>query len=481
MPPTAEAPPVDALGENEIYEDERNAIRFVAIDFRDGEQMPTALPSVDKDNLPADVYEANLAERTRLRIDIFDRMIDAGFQHMEIGHLGNEVDAHFAQHLIPHVNAKAEEDERYVTVKMQVLFGTREGEVEQGVAALAGFDQDRVVVHVYDREHDGLLNLAETPYSADESAQHIKDSAQVAYDHGFRHFSVSGEGATAVGVDEAIDFYSDIGQFLRAMGAETINLNVANTYGISPVGSWNPLGMSRFNREVKENVPDATTSIHVHNDGKSATEVTMSAIRVGFDIVEGTLFGMGERTGNVAICDVIYRLLEDAREQIKEHERGKTVEGVGVFAVDWSRRYIERSVAEVSHRMFQTCVEVAEIYGTQSRFAKTILADEDAFVNGSGPHDHAARRALEDPVRWPLYETYARSALALAALGRPEAIAVIEARPDIIRKNTVNGHAGSRNTASIMDGKFIPATDDRRAEALAIARGKIDQMFAMAA
>lgn len=463
--------------------DERNPIRFVAIDFRDGEQMPTELPSVDdklREESP-EVYENNLAERTRLRIEIFDKLIDAGFGHMEIGHLGNSVDSHFARHLIPHINEKAQEDERYATVKLQVLFGTRDQEVEKGIEALKGFDKNRVVVHIYDREDDQLRNLAETPYWAEEAAQHIKDSADVAMDHGFEHFSVSGEGATNVVVAESVSFYTDIARHLKDRRAKSVNLNLANTYGISPVGIWGQPGLTRWNREVKARVPGVTTSIHVHNDGKSATEVSMVAIRAGFDIVEGTLFGTGERTGNVAICDVIYRLMEDAREQIKQQERGEIVEGLGVFAVDWSKRRIESNVAKMAGRIFATSVEVAKIYGTEDRFARTIVGDKNAFVNGSGPHDHAARRAMEDPVRWPMYENYAHSALVLAALGRPEAINVIKGDPDCIKENTVNGHTGSSNTKRIMEGQFVPATPERQAEAEEIARKKIEEIFAMAA
>src|SRR5690606_37832862 len=119
---------------------------------------------------------------------------------------------------------------------------------------------------------------------------------------GFEHFSISGEGATDPNLspEELVQFYTQIIDAMQSMGAKTVNCNLANTFGDST--NEESMALLRFfNDSIKQGRSNVTTSIHVHDDGKDSVGYSLEAIMAGFDRIEGTMIGMGERSGNVPI------------------------------------------------------------------------------------------------------------------------------------------------------------------------------------
>lgn len=454
---------------------ERAPVQLVDVTQRDGEQMEIDKVSIED------------------RIAVFDKLVSTGIQTFEVGHLGNsgkedwdEGDQAYARALVQHIQKMDRTDVRYRDIRLQVLFGSQQEIMSEGLESLSGFDKDRVIIHVYDRLSGHLRDLARSRYSIEGSARRVASAAQIALDCGFKHFSVSGEGATDVSVEDAVDFYAYVGEYLEANGAQSINFNLADTFG-SPViwdeeGEWNEQGLLWFDTQVKQRVPGATTSVHVHNDdGISAVDFSVAAVRAGFDKVEGTLFGMGERCGNTALCDMMVQFMQQARSNIELTQRPRSIHKLGRVATRprfFDERHVETSVMDNLESWYGACEEISLIYGglAPARFRTTSLGHPEAYKAGSGPHDQACLRAIEDPVKYPLYENYLRIALPHAMLGRPEAEGIIAADPVVIKGITINGRASGGSTAKIVNGQF-EASDNRKA-AVRIAQKKMGAIAA---
>lgn len=431
--------------------EERKPIYFVDVTQRDGEQMR--------------IEEVDVSER----LDAFDALASTGIKTFEIGHLGNDTDQTYAKALVEHINENSDYDD----ISLQVLFGSQSEILTDGLQWLDGFDKDRVVVHVYDRLDENMLDLASKYYDYHESARRVSAAIDIAYENGFRNFSVSGEGATGASVGDAILYYGLILEHCQQKPENlTVNVNLPSTNGTSPVGNWRPDELEAFNFVIKNQFPETTTSIHAHNDFGSAVEFSVQAIRAGFDKVEGTLIGMGERTGNVSLGDVAMRLIEIAKAE-KEPSVAKSIGRTALF----SSRVFPAEIVAGFGNFYSASQSLAQIYGVEHRFERTAFGDPEAYNAGCGPHDQASVRALEDPVRWPLYKTYIPRILTDAILGRPQAKDLIEADPAAIRAITVNGHAAGGSTRKIEDEDVELASPARRAEAEQIALREIEDIL----
>lgn len=431
--------------------EERKPIYFVDVTQRDGEQMR--------------IDEVEVRER----LDAFDALASTGIKTFEIGHLGNGTDQTYAEALVQHINKNSDYDD----ISLQVLFGSQSEIVTNGLQWLEGFDKDRVVVHVYDRLDENMRDLAANYYSFQESADRVSSAIDIACENGFRRFSVSGEGATGASVGDAMQYYAAILKHCEEKEEDLeVNVNLPSTNGSSAVGTWRSDELESFNSVIKNQFPTATTSIHAHNDFGSAVEFSVQAVMAGFDKVEGTLIGMGERTGNVSLGDVAMRLIEIAKA-----EKGPNVaKSIGRTAL-FETRTLPIEMVQMMGNFYSASQEIAQIYGVQHRFERTAFGDPEAYNAGCGPHDQASARALEDPVRWPLYKSYIPRALADAILGRPQALAIIKAEPEAIRDITINGHAAGGSTFKIENDEIELASVERRNEAEEIALREVREIL----
>lgn len=454
---------------------ERQPITLTSVDQRDGEQQRLGVEVVTED----------------MRIEALDQLIQTGIKRLEIGHLGNtgrggrfEGDQAHALRAISHILQKEKTDPVYQDVELQFLFGSQTEIIGEALEVLEDWPKDRTIIHVYDRLPDGLRNLASNPYDHMESARRVCRAADIALAKGFTRFSISGEGATDCSVEQALEYYSYIVEYLEAHGATSVNVNLANTYGSPPEGEWDSIGLEYFDTSIKYVAQDidVTTSVHVHRDDQSAVEFSIAAIKAGFDSVEGTLFGMGERSGNVALCDVMIRLLEIARIEVESTRRPRSTFRLGQSVMKntlFSDRYVPSSILDNLHTWYESSTSIADLYGTRNRFEGTGFGDPEAYNAGSGPHDNATEKALSNPARYPLWKNYLRIAIPHATLGRPEAEGIIAVDPEIINSITVNGHAGGGATDRIIKGEVISI--DSRAQAIKNAQAEIEAILKQAA
>lgn len=101
-----------------------------------------------------------------------------------------------------------------------------------------------------------------------------------------------------------LDFLTKVVETVIDAGATTVNIP-------DTVGYTTPDEFYRIIRHLKENVPNigkAVISVHCHNDLGLAVANSLAAVRAGARQVEGTINGIGERAGNVALEEVIMAL-----------------------------------------------------------------------------------------------------------------------------------------------------------------------------
>jgi isopropylmalate/homocitrate/citramalate synthase len=462
---------VEAFGavEKQMQDPEamRSTLYITDVTLRDGQQQRTNRVTTEQ------------------RVEVFDSIVETGVDRIEIGHLGNgNGDQQLAGAIVRRVAEMEQEDERYGRVKLQVLFGSQENLIQQGAAVLQEAFQeqygdrwqevmaDKVVVHVYDRLDENLRRTSSTPYSDEKSAERIAKAAQHAIDGGFRHFSISAEAATAGTPENAIQFYRSINEYLFTNGAETANVNLANTYGYSPNADWNTTTLAVFNSAVKAGYGDSvSTSIHMHNDVNNAIDFTMAAIVAGFDRVEGTHTGMGERAGNVATVDVMARILEQAKFAVDAEERGPWRRSRIAQAVAGSalRRVVEldSNVADNLHNWHDAGEAISTIFGRHAlyRWRRTAIGNLYKFDNGSGPHDQVMAAAVRNPLEFPPYRAYEWAIAPAHIMGSPDAEALAIGDPDAVQQVTVGNHAGGGNTARLIAGDTKREVDDAAVEA----------------
>lgn len=446
---------------NQLVHPETTAseVRFTDVTLRDGQQQ-----------------QMN-AVTTEERVEIFDNIVSTGVDRIEIGHLGNKNgDQQLAVALVEHIAEKEKTDERYKDIQIQVLFGSREEEIQEGSQILRdAFKQhypetweeeiaERVVVHVYDRVDPNLLSTASKPYTMQDSAFRVATAAAHAQDAGLKSFSISGEATTAIDPEEAVQFYRSVTTRLLENGAAGVNVNLPNTYGYSSSDEWNTGTMAAFNVAVKEGFEDKiTTSIHAHNDVDNAVGFAMNAIVAGFDRVEGTHIGVGERTGNTANVDVIARLLEQARHQHIREQQGRRPSRFARYAGDVMLRrtvVLAPAIIDNLHNWHSVGERLVKIFGPHAayRWRRTAVGNVYAHDNGSGPHDQVMATAIMDPVNHPGDSSYEWTLLTHSALGRPDVEDIAIGDPEAVDHITVGNYAGGSKTVEIKEGTIERAS-----------------------
>lgn len=434
------------------------ALKFCDVTLRDGQQQ-----QIDK-------------VTQEQRVEVFDAIVRTGVDRVEIGHLGNPVDQDFAHRLVGHIAEQEKTDELYKNVQLQVLFGSQPELIEAGSQVLVGAFQEfypdnwqeemqkRVVVHVYDRIDGSLRQASSEAYTMEQSAARVVEAAMLARDKGIVNFSISGEAATTASPEEAIQFYRYITAWLVNTGADSVNVNLANTYGFSPNEVWNAGTLTIFNEAIKHGLDDkVTTSIHAHNDVNSANDFTWSAIVAGFDRVESTHIGMGERVGNVASVDVVSRILELARQQKITPEMKKSAISrlAGRFMTQHTVKLDEQIVINLV-KWYESGEILANIYGqhARDRWHKTSLGNPSAHDNGSGPHDQMMAKAIEDPLNYPPYMNYEWLLAINSIMGRPGTGELAVGDPAWVDKVTVGNDAGGGKTQLIKSGQIVRANPE---------------------
>ena len=250
--------------------------RWCAVDLRDGNQ---ALPN------PMNPDQ---------KLEYFQLLVKMGFKEIEVGFPAASRDEFdFTRRLI---------DKNLIPegVTISVLTQARPHLIEKTLEALAGAKS--AVVHFYiatSKLHYkhvfGLTpkDLLETARQATRQIREKRDS----FAPGFLGLEFSPEEFTDTDLNFAIEICDVVVDEWQVRPNEKVILNLPATVERRPPTHY--ADMIEIFRKRLKNINSAVVSLHAHNDQGCAVAATEMALMAGGDRVEGTLFGHGERTGNV--------------------------------------------------------------------------------------------------------------------------------------------------------------------------------------
>ena len=260
---------------------------WCSVDLRDGNQA-LAVPM-------------NVSQK----LDMFDALVKCGFKEIEVG-FPSASNTEFA------FNRRLIEEKRIPDdVTIQCLVQAREDLIEKTVESLMG--AKKVVIHMYNstspaqRKYVFGKTKEEIITVAVKGAQMIQDrihrltetGTQVTLQYSPESFSAT-EVEFAKEISEAVmDVWQPTPQHKMILNLpDTVEVCMPNVYADQI--EW--ICTNIKNRD------SLIVSLHTHNDRGTGTAATELGLLAGADRVEGTLFGNGERTGNLDIVQVAMNL-----------------------------------------------------------------------------------------------------------------------------------------------------------------------------
>ena len=255
---------------------------WCSVDLRDGNQ--------------ALVTPMNLQEK----LDFFKLLVDIGFKEIEVGFpSASETEYEILRALI---------DGHYIPddVTIQVLVQAREHLIRKTFEAVRG--AKNVIIHFYNststlqrkvvfkKDMQGIIDIAVA------GAKLVRELTEADCSGTNFRYEYSPESFSGTEVDFAVDICHQVMETLGATKDHPVILNLPNTVEMCTPNTYADQ-IEYFIRHLP-NRDAAIISVHPHNDrgtGVACAELSMLA---GADRVEGTLFGNGERTGNLDIVTV---------------------------------------------------------------------------------------------------------------------------------------------------------------------------------
>lgn len=250
---------------------------WCSVDLRDGNQ--------------ALITPMSLGEK----LEFFNKLVKIGFKEIEIGFpAASDTEYDFCRTLIE--QGMIPDD-----VTIQVLTQSREHIIEKTFEALRGCKN--AVIHLYNS-----TSLAQREQVFRKSKPEIVDIAVTGaklckeyrekYEGNFR-FEYSPESFTGTEPEFALEICNAVLDVWKPTANDKVIINLPVTVQLSmPHVYANQVEYMCENLKYRENV---IVSLHPHNDRGCAVADTEMGLLAGADRVEGTLFGNGERTGNVDI------------------------------------------------------------------------------------------------------------------------------------------------------------------------------------
>ena len=280
---------------------------WCSVDLRDGNQA-----LID----PMVVHE---------KIEFFNYLIKLGFKEIEIGFpAASQIEFDFLRQLI---DRKMIPDD----VVVQVLTQCREELIDRTFESIQGCKQ--AIVHIYNStstlqrdvvfgmDKDHITNIAvEGTRMVKERAKNFPGKIILEY---------SPESFTGTELDYALEICTAVQEEWGATKEDPIIINLPSTVEMNTPNVYADQ-IEWMNKHFK-NRESIILSVHPHNDRGTGVASAELALLAGAQRVEGTLFGNGERTGNVDILNIAYNMfsqgidpnlaIEHVNESIEIYER----------------------------------------------------------------------------------------------------------------------------------------------------------------
>ena len=278
------------------YNPPKNEYRWVHKDHI--EQAP-AWCSVDlRDGNQSLIVPMSLEEK----LEFFNLLVKIGFKEIEVGFpAASETEFEFLRTLI-------ERDMIPQDVTVQVLTQCRDHIIRKTFEAVKGAPS--AVIHFYNstsvaqREQVFKKSKEEIKKIATDGAKLVKQLAGE-YEGNFR-FEYSPESFTGTEPEYALEVCNAVLDIMQPTPDKPMIINLPVTVAMSMSHIYaNQIEYMSDNLKYRDSV---ALSLHPHNDRGCAVADTELALLAGADRVEGTLFGNGERTGNVDLITLAMNL-----------------------------------------------------------------------------------------------------------------------------------------------------------------------------
>ena len=240
---------------------------------------------------------------------MFSLLCKLGFKEIEVGFpSASKTDYDFVRDLIE--NKKIPSD-----VNIQVLTQAREELIIKTFESLKGASKG--IIHfynststlqrkvVFNQDKDGVKKIAT------DAAELIKKLALENSDTEWT-FEYSPESFTGTELEYARDVCDNVVEILKPVSKNKIIINLPATVEMSTPNIYGDQIEWMSKNLINRN--DICLSLHPHNDRGTAVAASEFGIMAGADRVEGTLFGNGERTGNVDIVTIALNMLTQGVE-----------------------------------------------------------------------------------------------------------------------------------------------------------------------
>ncbi|AFL53245.1 2-isopropylmalate synthase [Sinorhizobium fredii] len=226
---------------------------------------------------------------------MFHLLVDMGFKEIEIGFpSASQTDFDFARWCVEEANVPAD-------VSLQVLVQCRPELITRTFEALQG--AHRPIVHFYNSTSElqrrvvFSKDVAGIKQIATDAAKMITDMAAKA-GGGYR-FEYSPESFTGTELEVALEICNAVTEIVRPTPENKLIINLPSTVEMATPNVYaDQIEWMCRNLDNRENL---IISLHPHNDRGTGIAATELGLMAGADRVEGTLFGNGERTGNVDV------------------------------------------------------------------------------------------------------------------------------------------------------------------------------------
>lgn len=250
---------------------------WCSVDLRDGNQALVEPMSLDE------------------KLEFFQMLVEVGFKEIEIGFpAASETEYEFCRTLIE--NNMIPED-----VTIQVLTQARPHIIKKTFEAVKG--APRAIVHVYNstslaqREQVFRKSKEEVKQIAIEGAKLLKELAEA--DGGNFLFEYSPESFTGTEPEYALEVCNAVVDIWQPTPDKKCIINLPATVEMSLPHVF--ASQIEYMSKYMHNRENVIISLHPHNDRSTGVADAELGLLAGADRIEGTLFGNGERTGNVDI------------------------------------------------------------------------------------------------------------------------------------------------------------------------------------
>ena len=258
---------------------------WCSVDLRDGNQALIVPMSLEE------------------KVEFFQYLVKLGFKEIEVGFpAASETEYHFLRKLV---------DDNLIPddVTIQVLTQSRKHIIKKTFDSLAGVK--KAVVHLYNstslaqREQVFRKEKPEIIKIATDGAQLLKEYAAKYPETDFS-FEYSPESFTGTEVDFAAEICNAVIDIWEPTPENKVIINLPSTVEMSMPHVY--ASQIEYMCEQLHNRENVIVSLHPHNDRGTAVAAAELGLLAGGDRIEGTLFGNGERTGNVDIVTLAMNL-----------------------------------------------------------------------------------------------------------------------------------------------------------------------------